>query len=393
MNSIFNQSKCLPKATQVFLRVLEYYNGILFLTTNRVGTIDEAFKSRIHVSLYYPPLNREQTVDIFAVNLRRLHEIEAAKAARRLDHTPLEIDDDSILRFAKKHFKNHGPSQKWNGRQIRNAFQVAYSLAQFNMGKKDTDDEDDTDDDLPQAVQGNGERLSTVNRGPRLDGSHFNIVSQSVERFDSYLFKTRGADADAARNLNLRNDNYHDPREDDRRSAGIDYQNAQRRHPLPDLALSPNGRGPVFGVPDPREDDRRSIGHDYESARLRHPLPELVHGGRHGSGFDVPVRSPRVPPQDSMSEDEDDSDSDGSGRGMGAANYKMDSRGGTPAREPLFSSHSTPAVTKVKGSKDRHYRQKGGMASGDALSPDDTGYGRGGSISSGRANSYGHGGY
>jgi len=36
----------------VFLRILEYYSGILFLTTNRVGTIDEAFKSRIHVSLY-----------------------------------------------------------------------------------------------------------------------------------------------------------------------------------------------------------------------------------------------------------------------------------------------------------------------------------------------------
>lgn len=36
----------------VFLRVLEFYAGILFLTTNRVGTIDEAFKSRIHISLY-----------------------------------------------------------------------------------------------------------------------------------------------------------------------------------------------------------------------------------------------------------------------------------------------------------------------------------------------------
>lgn len=263
------------------------------------------------------------------------------------------------------------------------------------MGKKDSDDSDNSDDDLPQAVQGNGERLSTVNKRPKLDGTQFNIVSQSVERFDSYLFKTRGADADTARNHRLRNDNYHEPREDDRMSAGIDYQNAQRRHPLPELARSPSGRGSVWGVPDPREDERKSVGHDYEGARLRHPLPELVrsHGGRHGSVFDVPVRSPRIPPRDSMDEDEDDSDSDGSGGGMGSANYKMGSRGGTPAREPLFSSHSTPAVTKVKGGKDRHYRQKGGMASGDALSPDDTGYGRGGSISSGRANSYGHGGY
>lgn len=40
----------------VFLRVLEYFTGMLFLTTNRVGAFDEAFKSRIHISLYYPPL-------------------------------------------------------------------------------------------------------------------------------------------------------------------------------------------------------------------------------------------------------------------------------------------------------------------------------------------------
>ena len=48
----------------VFLRVLEYYEGILFLTTNRVGISDEAFKSRIHISLYYPPLNWQQTEKI-----------------------------------------------------------------------------------------------------------------------------------------------------------------------------------------------------------------------------------------------------------------------------------------------------------------------------------------
>lgn len=35
----------------VFLRALEYYEGILILTTNRVGTFDEAFKSRIQLAL------------------------------------------------------------------------------------------------------------------------------------------------------------------------------------------------------------------------------------------------------------------------------------------------------------------------------------------------------
>ena len=36
----------------VFLRIMEYYKGLLFLTTNRVGTFDEAFKSRVHISLF-----------------------------------------------------------------------------------------------------------------------------------------------------------------------------------------------------------------------------------------------------------------------------------------------------------------------------------------------------
>jgi hypothetical protein len=43
----------------VFLRVLEYCHGILILTTNRIGTFDEDFKSRIQPALRYPILNKE----------------------------------------------------------------------------------------------------------------------------------------------------------------------------------------------------------------------------------------------------------------------------------------------------------------------------------------------
>lgn len=42
----------------VFLRVLVYYDGILILTSNRIGTFDEAFKSRVQLTLHYPPLKR-----------------------------------------------------------------------------------------------------------------------------------------------------------------------------------------------------------------------------------------------------------------------------------------------------------------------------------------------
>jgi DNA polymerase III delta prime subunit len=40
----------------VFLRLTEYYQGILFLTTNRVETFDEAFQSRIHMGIRYDNL-------------------------------------------------------------------------------------------------------------------------------------------------------------------------------------------------------------------------------------------------------------------------------------------------------------------------------------------------
>ncbi|OBT88775.1 hypothetical protein VE02_02394 [Pseudogymnoascus sp. 03VT05] len=48
----------------VFLRVLEYYDGILILTSNRVGTFDEAFKSRIQLALHYDSLSYSQRKQI-----------------------------------------------------------------------------------------------------------------------------------------------------------------------------------------------------------------------------------------------------------------------------------------------------------------------------------------
>ncbi|OCK86889.1 uncharacterized protein K441DRAFT_507177, partial [Cenococcum geophilum 1.58] len=42
---------CFPRLTSslVFLRLLEYYTGVLILTTNRISVIDAAFESRIDI--------------------------------------------------------------------------------------------------------------------------------------------------------------------------------------------------------------------------------------------------------------------------------------------------------------------------------------------------------
>lgn len=41
----------------VFLKHLEYFSGIVFLTSNRVRVFDKAMKSRIHLALEYQPPN------------------------------------------------------------------------------------------------------------------------------------------------------------------------------------------------------------------------------------------------------------------------------------------------------------------------------------------------
>lgn len=51
----------------VFLRVLEYFNGLLFLTTNRVGDIDEAIISRCIAMIQYYPPNLDDRRKIWAV--------------------------------------------------------------------------------------------------------------------------------------------------------------------------------------------------------------------------------------------------------------------------------------------------------------------------------------
>ncbi|KAK9413232.1 hypothetical protein SUNI508_02431 [Seiridium unicorne] len=165
----------------VFLRVLEYYNGLLFLTTNRVGSIDEAFKSRIHMSLYYPPLDKTQTRDIFRLNITKLREIEAQRCNMTGDN-PLVIKDDEILAFAQKHYEDNARlTACWNGRQIRNAFQVASSLAHYKYA-----------DDV-KAARSRGKAPPAA---PVLDRTLFEKVQMSTVSFDKHMQESRGFDVE-----------------------------------------------------------------------------------------------------------------------------------------------------------------------------------------------------
>lgn len=100
----------------VFLRVLEYYDGILILTSNRVGTFDGAFRSRIQLALHYPSLGPEQRFRIWSTFIDRLSKLSIDEK--------IDIDD---LRDRLHLLKE----EKTNGRQSRNVITTARQYAKW----------------------------------------------------------------------------------------------------------------------------------------------------------------------------------------------------------------------------------------------------------------------
>ncbi|KAI9862802.1 MAG: hypothetical protein M1824_000932 [Vezdaea acicularis] len=93
----------------IFLRLLEYYEGILFLTSNRVESFDLAFKSRIHIALNYPTLTRPIRRQIWSDFINRLPK----------NTWDLDLEKDlSVLDL-----------EDINGRQIKNCTKTSAALA------------------------------------------------------------------------------------------------------------------------------------------------------------------------------------------------------------------------------------------------------------------------
>ena len=75
----------------IFLRLLEYFQGILFLTTNRVDTFDEAFQSRIHLALRYDELTFKARKEIWKMFLEKVRVVE------EIETMPFKDEDYSQL--------------------------------------------------------------------------------------------------------------------------------------------------------------------------------------------------------------------------------------------------------------------------------------------------------
>lgn len=101
----------------VFLRLLEYYQGVLFLTSNRAKNIDKAFYSRISMAINFPPLTTQDRMKIWENNLA-------------LNGVSLNQEEIEFL----------SSEYSINGRQIKTACRNAMALAQKNDRAVDIDD-------------------------------------------------------------------------------------------------------------------------------------------------------------------------------------------------------------------------------------------------------------
>jgi hypothetical protein len=97
--------------TKALLRRLEYYQGIMFLTTNLYETIDLAAESRLHIHLRFPPLSVSSRMQVWSNFLVCLPQSEC----------PSKVSEGEIRELAL-----------WtpNGRDIKNALKMTVPWCQ-----------------------------------------------------------------------------------------------------------------------------------------------------------------------------------------------------------------------------------------------------------------------
>lgn len=93
----------------MFLQKLEYYEGILFRTTNRADNIDPAIKSRVHLTMKY--------LDLVPSARRKLWN----NFMKEGEHNLVEDDIDELAKLDMK------------GRQIKNVIKIGYLLARRKL--------------------------------------------------------------------------------------------------------------------------------------------------------------------------------------------------------------------------------------------------------------------
>jgi len=101
----------------VFLRLLDYYSGFLFLTTNRPETLDPAFESRITLTVNYPDLTPAARAKIWT-NMLAAAGIQSPVSVERL--AEWQINGRRIRSMVRLLKTVHGDAPTWS--QIETMF-------------------------------------------------------------------------------------------------------------------------------------------------------------------------------------------------------------------------------------------------------------------------------
>lgn len=118
----------------VFLRKLEYYQGILFLTSNRGIQFDDAILSRIHLTIEYEGLTREFRRDLWSTFLSKARTMQGPAVVeeqelRRLESLALngrEVGSRALLCTSPL---------LTNMSQIKNIAAIAHALAEADANQ------------------------------------------------------------------------------------------------------------------------------------------------------------------------------------------------------------------------------------------------------------------
>ncbi|GAA5949933.1 hypothetical protein JCM10213_004260 [Rhodosporidiobolus nylandii] len=128
----------------VFLRMLEHHSGVLFLTTNRVRSIDEAFLSRFSLAITYPNLDApkrkiiwRQFLSLAGVGISPSSPSSSSSCSTTATGLPNGVvtssKDSEEQRHesfvSEKYLDELSRLPGFNGRQIKNIVRTAQSLA------------------------------------------------------------------------------------------------------------------------------------------------------------------------------------------------------------------------------------------------------------------------
>ncbi|KAK3330027.1 P-loop containing nucleoside triphosphate hydrolase protein [Apodospora peruviana] len=112
-----NGGYLMDSIVAAFLRSLEYHEGIVFLTTNRLDNFDPAFESRLNLRLRYKSLSADNRVKIWRNTLTKINDEYSSSSGEQ--------------RWTEDDFVALGRDLDINGRQITNLVSTALAVANY----------------------------------------------------------------------------------------------------------------------------------------------------------------------------------------------------------------------------------------------------------------------